>query len=110
MPFYIKCSLDNSEYKPRIGYLTPTGKKVRSELNVNSIQKMARMVFLLEILLINLEVGSVNSKREIYYRAKGIIKGEKEYAALDFNDQGDSDSVIDYICDLLEIWCLEIVI
>ena len=44
----IKCSLDNSEYDSRLGYLTPIGKMVRSELNVSSVQKLARTVFMLK--------------------------------------------------------------
>ncbi len=61
-----KCSLDNAFYNPRVGYLTPGDKKVRTELNVSSVQKMSRAVFFLEILLRNLETGAVNTKRELY--------------------------------------------
>lgn len=100
----IKCSLDNSNYSPKVGYLTPGDKKVITELNVSSVQKMARMVFLLEILLRNMDIGSVNTKREIYYIAKGMVKSEKGLKALDFNDQNESDGIIDYICDLLEVY------
>ena len=32
-----KCSLDNSNYSPKVGYLTPGEKKVRSELNLSLI-------------------------------------------------------------------------
>ena len=45
----IKCSLDNSRYNPKVGYLTPGDKRVRSELNVASVQKMSRSIFILEI-------------------------------------------------------------
>ena len=47
----IKCSLDNSAYDSKKGYLTPKGKMVKSELNVSSVQKISRSIFLLEILL-----------------------------------------------------------
>ena len=50
----IKCSLDNSNYNPKVGYLTPGNKMVRSELNVASVQKMSRAIFILEILLRNI--------------------------------------------------------
>ena len=40
----VKCSLDNSLYNPKVGYLTPGSKRVRTELNVSSVQKMARVV------------------------------------------------------------------
>ncbi len=100
----VKCSLDNSNYNPRVGFLTPGEKKVKTELNVSSVQKMARMVFLLEILLRNMETGGVNTKREIYYMAKGLVKGDKELKPLDFDEQSESDSIIDFICDMLEVY------
>ena len=37
----IKCSLDNSYYNPKVGFLTPGDKVVTTELNVSSVQKMA---------------------------------------------------------------------
>ncbi len=100
----IKCTLDNSFYNPKVGFLTPGDKVVTTELNVSSVQKMARVVFLMEILLRNMDIGSVNTKREIYYIAKGLIKSEKNLKALDFDDQNESDSIVDFICDLLEVY------
>ncbi len=100
----VKCSLDNAEYNPRVGYLTPGGKKVRTELNVSSVQKMSRAVFILEILLRNLETGAVNTKRELYYISKGEIKHSPELKPLDFADQSESDSIIDFICEMLECY------
>lgn len=100
----IKCSLDNSLYNPKVGFLTAGDKTVTTELNVSSVQKMARMVFLMEILLTKLETGSVATKREIYYIAKGEIRSNKSLKPLDFDDQVESDSIIDYICDLLEVY------
>ena len=100
----IKCSLDNSSYDAKKGYLVPKGKVVTSELNVSSVQKITRTVFFLEILLRNLRSGSVNTKREIYYIAKGLIKGDKFYKPLDLEDQSDSDSIIDFICDMFEVY------
>lgn len=100
----VKCSLDNSEYDSHKGYLIPKGKMVQSELNVSSVQKISRAVFLLEILLNNLKGGLVNTKRELYYISKGLIKSDSLYKPLDFDDQSESDSVIDFICDMLEIY------
>lgn len=100
----IKCTLDNSFYNPKVGYLTPGDKTVTTELNVSSVQKMARVVFLMEILMRNMDIGSVNTKREIYYIAKGLVKSEKGLKALDFDDQNESDGIIDFICDLLEVY------
>ena len=100
----IKCSLDNSEYSPKVGYLTPGKKMVRTELNVSSVQKMSRAIFILEILLRNVETGAVNTKRELYYISKGEVKHNKELKPLDFADQTESDSVIDFICEMLECY------
>jgi len=101
----IKCTLDNSFYNPKVGFLTPGDKVVTTELNVSSVQKMARMVFLVEILLNQMDIGSVATKREIYYIAKGLIKGDKgKLKALDFDDQTESDSIIDFICDMLQVY------
>lgn len=100
----IKCSLDNSHYDNKLGYLVPIGKKVTSELNVSSVQKISRSVFYMDVLLMNIRSGSVNTKRELYYIAKGMIKGDKLLKPLDFKDQNDSDSVIDFICDMLEVY------
>src|SRR4051812_3956276 len=100
----VKCSLDNSNYDSRRGYLTPGDKRVRTELNVSSVQKLARVVFMLEILLRNLDIGAVNTKRELYYMCKGLIKGAAKYKPLDFDDQGESDSIIDFIGDMLQVY------
>ena len=100
----VKTSLDNSFYNAKVGYLTPGDKKVRTELNVSSVQKLARVVFILEILLGNLEISAVNTKRELYYICKGRIKGTPRLKPLDFESQDESDSIIDFICDMLEVY------
>lgn len=99
-----KCSLDNSRYDFKRGYLTPGPKKVRTELNVSSVQKMSRAIFMLEILLRNIETGAVNTKRELYYISKGEIKHNPELKPLDFADQDESDSIIDFICEMMECY------
>jgi DNA topoisomerase-6 subunit A len=100
----VKCSLDNSLYNPKVGYLTPGSKRVRTELNVSSVQKMARVVFMLEVLLRNLRTGAVNTKRELYYIGKGMVKSSAHLKALDFAAQEESDSIIDFIGDMLEVY------
>lgn len=99
-----KCSLDNSRYDHKVGYLTPGPKKVATELNVSSVKKMSRAIFMLEVILRNIDSGAVNTKRELYYIAKGEIKHHPELKPLDFADQDESDSVIDFICELLEVY------
>ncbi len=100
----VKTSLDNSLYNSKVGYLTPGDKVVRTELNVSSVQKLARVVFMLEILLRNMDIGSVNTKRELYYICKGLIKGNARLKPLDFDDQPESDAIIDFIGDMLEVY------
>ncbi len=100
----IKCSLDNSIYNPKKGYLTPGDKRVTTELNVSSVLKLSRTIFMLEMLLNNIKTGAVNTKREFYYMAKGLIKGGKELKPLDFDDQPESDAIIDFICDFLQVY------
>lgn len=100
----IKCSLDNSFYSPKVGFLTPGDKTVKTELNVSSVQKMARTIFMLEIMLRNLQSGAVNTKRELYYISKGEIKSNSQMKPLDFDDQPESDAIIDFICDMLEVY------
>lgn len=99
-----KCSLDNCNYDHRLGYLTPGDKKVSTELNVSSVKKMSRSVFMLEVLLRNLEIGNVNTKRELYYISKGEIKHNPILKALDFADQDESDDTIDFICEMIEAY------
>jgi DNA topoisomerase-6 subunit A len=99
-----KCSLDNSIYNHKVGFLTAGEKKVATELNVSSVKKMSRAIFLLEVMLRNLETGGVNTKRELYYIAKGEVKHNPAMRPLDFQDQDDSDSVIDFICEMLECY------
>ena len=100
----VKCALDNSFYNPKVGYLTPGDKVVKTELNVSSVQKMARTIFMLEIMLGNLKSGAVNTKRELYYIAKGLVRSNQDNKPLDFDDQPESDAIIDFICDMLEVY------
>lgn len=99
-----KCSLDNSFYNPKIGYLTPGEKMVSTELNVSSVKKMSRTIFMLELILRNIKVGSINTKRELYYISKGEIKHNPQLKPLDFEDQSESDSIVDFIGELLECY------
>src|SRR3954463_12919480 len=88
-----KCSLDNALYNHKVGYLTPGDKKVATELNVSSVKKMSRAVFMLEVLLRNIDTGAVNTKRELYYIAKGQVKHDPTLKPLDFTDQSESDEI-----------------
>src|SRR3989338_305666 len=99
-----KCSLDNCEYDSKVGYLTPGDKRVLTELNVSSVQKMARSIFMLELILRNLDVGATNTKRELYYISKGEIKHNPHLKPLDFEDQNESDAIIDFICEMMECY------
>jgi DNA topoisomerase-6 subunit A len=87
-----------------VGFLTPGDKKVATELNVSSVQRMSRAIFLLELLLRNIDTGAVNTKRELYYISKGAVKHDPKLKPLDFGDQDESDEIIDFICEMLEIY------
>lgn len=100
----VKCSLDNSFYNAKVGFLTPGEKVVKTELNVSSVQKMTRTIFMLEILLEKLRGAATHTKREYYYIVKGMIKNNSALKALDFDDQPESDAIIDFICDMLEVY------
>ena len=100
----VKCALDNSIYNPKVGYLTPGDKKVRTELNVSSVQKMARVIFMLEQLLKKIETSAVHTYREYYYIAKGEVKSNKILKPLDFASQDECDAAIDFIGDMLEVY------
>lgn len=103
-----KCSLDNSIYNHKVGYLTPGSKKVATELNVSSVKKMSRAIFMLEVLLRNIDTGAVNTKRELYYISKGYIKHDPSLKPLDFADQDESDEIIEFICEMLECYREEV--
>ena len=100
----VKCSLDNSFYNHKVGYLEPGNKEVRTELNVSSVKKLSRTIFMLEILLRNISTGAVNTKRELYYISKGEVKHNKRLAPLDFQEQGESDGIIDFVCETLSCY------
>lgn len=100
----VKCALDNSFYNSKVGYLTPGDKKVRTELNVSSVQKMARVIFMLDQLLMRIETQAVNTYREYYYIAKGAVKANKNLKPLDFASQDECDAAIDFIGDMLEVY------
>ncbi len=99
-----KCSLDNALYDFKVGFLTPGKKKIKTELNVASVKKMSRAVFMLEILLRNISTGAVNTKRELYYISKGEVKHNAFMKPIDFGDQDESDGIIDFICEILECY------
>lgn len=100
----VKCSLDNAVYNSKVGFLTPGDKRVTTELNVSSVQKLARTIFMLEVLLNNIKTGAVNTKRELYYMAKGLVRSDKFYRPLDFDEQSESDAIVEYICDLMQVY------
>jgi len=100
----VKCTLDNSFYNPKVGYLTPGDKRVRTELNVSSVQKMARVIFMLDQLLTKIGSSAVHTYREYYYIAKGEVKKDKGLKPLDFASQDECDAVIDFIGDMLEVY------
>lgn len=100
----IKQSIDNAIYNPKKGILEPGDKKNKVELNVSSIKKLTRMLLVAELLLQNVKMGVVNSKREIYYRIKNSLKGDIRNKEINFESQDECDAVIDEICAALSLF------
>jgi DNA topoisomerase-6 subunit A len=65
-----KESVDNAIYDQNLRILIPGDKKNTMQLDVSSIKKMTRMLFVARLLIRNLKSGAVNSLREIYYISK----------------------------------------
>jgi DNA topoisomerase-6 subunit A len=97
----IKESADNAVYDIKKGILVAGDKKNTVELNVGSIKKMTRMLLVAEVLLQNVKMGVVNSKREIYYRVKNTLKGKPTYSEVNFHSQEECDDVIDELAAML---------
>ncbi len=90
--------------RPETWILNSSKKRVSTELNVSSVQKMSRAIFMLEILLRNISTGAVNTKRELYYISKGEVKHNAGLRPLDFTEQEESDATIDFICEMIECY------
>lgn len=99
----VKCSLDNAIYDTKLHYLRPGDKVITTELSVNSIKKLTRTIVVLDILLENSLSGYVMSRRELYYLIKSYSKNDKSLKVIDVTDQKETDEIIDFICEMLEI-------
>jgi DNA topoisomerase-6 subunit A len=99
-----KESVDNAIYDQKLGILVPGDKKNSIQLDVSSIKKMTRMLFVARILINNLKSGAVNSLREIYYISKGFFKSNPGLKPLDFDDQSECDSVVAELCGMVEAY------
>ena len=97
-----KESVDNAIYDPKLGILIPGDKKSSIQLDVSSIKKMTRMLFIAKLLIRNLKAGAVNSSREIFYISKGETKSNPELKPLDFADQSECDSIVAELAALTE--------
>ena len=53
-----------------------------------------KTIFMLEILLRNVETGAVNTKRELYYMSKGEVKHNDMLKPLDFNERAASNKLL----------------
>ena len=99
-----KESADNAVYDQKVGFFVPGDKKLTIELNVSSIKKMTRMLYMAKILIRQLEKGEVATLRECYYIAKGNIKGTPSLKPMDFTDQAECDAVIAELCAMVEAY------
>lgn len=100
----IKETADNAIYDPKLGFFVPGDKKNTVQLDAGSIKKMTRMLFVSRILIENLRNGSVNSLREIFYRAKGKVKSNSLLKPLDFEDQSECDAIIAEISSAVQAY------
>lgn len=99
----VKCALDNAIYDPKLHILRAGDKTVMTELNVNSIKKLTRTIIVLDVLLENSLANLVMSRRELYYLIKSYSKNDPALKAIEVTDQKETDEIIDFICEILEI-------
>jgi DNA topoisomerase-6 subunit A len=99
-----KESVDNAIYDQKLGILVPGDKKNAIQLDVSSIKKMTRMLFIARILIRNLKARAVNSLREIYYISKGETKSNPDLKPLDFSDQSECDAIVSELCAMVEAY------
>lgn len=99
----VKCALDNAIYDEKLHILRAGSKLVTTELNVNSIKKLTRTIVVLDVLLENSMSNLVMSRRELYYLIKSYSKNDSTLKAIEVTDQKETDEIIDFICEILEI-------
>ena len=81
-------SLSNVRYHPKHGFFEMRGKKKERTLTVNTVKTFAQTLRLMALSKELIETNDIATKREAYYVSKN-------WDAARFNEQTESDAVID---------------
>jgi DNA topoisomerase VI subunit A len=87
MKFPIR-SLANVRYRPKIGYFELKGRKKERTLTVGTVKTFAQTLRMMSLSKDLVEVDDIATKREAYYVSKN-------WGPAKFNEQPESDTVID---------------
>ena len=87
MKFPIR-SLANVRYRPKIGYFELKGRKKERTLTVGTVKTFAQTLRMMSLSKDLIEVDDIATKREAYYVSKN-------WGQAKFNEQPESDTVID---------------
>ena len=83
-------SLKNVKYDPEVGYLEIQGQEAERTLTVNTVKPFAQTLRMMALSKELIETDDIATKREAYYVSKN-------WDAARFNEQPESDAVIDDI-------------
>ena len=89
-------SLSNVSYKPRRGHFQLNGSRIQRTLTVNTVKTFAQSLRMMALAKMHAEQGKHSSKREAYYISKN-------WAEARFNEQTESDSIMDDIEAMLGV-------
>jgi len=90
-------SLANVEYSEEEGYLKLAGRKTERKLSYVTVKTFAQSLRMIAEAKKLIDSRDIASKREIYYVAKG------EWGECKFNEQAESDAVMDDVEALFEV-------
>ena len=95
MKFPIR-SLANVRYRPKVGYFELKGRKKERTLTVGTVKTFAQTLRMMALSKDLVEQDDIATKREAYYVSKNWGKAR-------FNEQPESDTVIDDVEALFEV-------
>jgi DNA topoisomerase-6 subunit A len=95
MKFPIR-SLANVRYRPKVGYFELKGRKKERTLTVGTVKTFAQALRMMALSKELVESDDIATKREAYYVSKNWGKAR-------FNEQPESDTVIDDVEALFEV-------
>jgi DNA topoisomerase-6 subunit A len=90
-------NLSNAVYDESEGYLKLVGKTVERKLSYITVKTFAQSLRMIAEAKKLIDTDDIASKREMYYVAKG------DWGECKFNDQADSDSIMDDVEALFEV-------